>query len=285
MKRPVRRQSPGVVRHKPQQKAVTAYTRLAILGIVLFAGISTVVFALVRLPAFAIETIDIVGRFDNQSFGETVNGYKGRNIFLFNTNKEELSLKSRFPEILTISLHKTWPRSVSVIVNQRVPLAVLTFDNTEATESAATESASRFPSPASGFYIDEHATPFVLLQQQDLLGYATTSATTRTHPTLPLLWYRNPDVSVGRPVYDPYVKATMEFLALYEPRDVAHVKQLSRDSILLYLVDGIKVIITTNRKVSDQVAALQTVLRSTTIERKKISIIDVRFDNPVVTKR
>lgn len=63
------------------------------------------------------------------------------------------------------------------------------------------------------------------------------------------------------------------------------VSPIDSSSYLITLSAGEEVIITTKKPFIDQVSSLQLVLSRLTIEGKRVSRIDFRFDTPVLTER
>lgn len=63
------------------------------------------------------------------------------------------------------------------------------------------------------------------------------------------------------------------------------VAPIDSSSYLITLIAGEQVVITTKKSLVDQVSSLQLVLSRLTIEGKRVSRIDFRFDTPVLTEQ
>lgn len=289
---------PKSARYKPRQSVLAHRTnspkkpgkiiRKAIWFLILLGSIGIVLIGLLRLPAFAIKQVERVGAFEYQGFEQDINDFKGKNILLFQPAKEANKLEKKYPQILNITIKKVWPSSVTVLVNQRLPLSVLgeTLEIPVGT-SSATQSAT-ITKITKSYYIDQAAVPFIELNESELnqFALATKSAVESGKSRLPLVLYtaRQP-IIVGKQITDRYISQVLQFIATYRGGDVVSVKRYDADSGMVYLQDGVRILFSLTKPVDLQVSALQTILESTTIERKKILVIDVRFENPVITKR
>lgn len=54
-------------------------------------------------------------------------------------------------------------------------------------------------------------------------------------------------------------------------------------NLIVHLIDGSVVILSSKKDIKNQISSLQLILSRLTIEGKKLKILDFRFDNPVVS--
>ncbi len=78
---------------------------------------------------------------------------------------------------------------------------------------------------------------------------------------------------------------TLKSLLLEKNIAFSLVSSWDSSSYLIKLVSGEEIVITAKKSLVDQVSSLQLVLSRLTIEGKRVSRIDFRFDTPVLTEQ
>jgi len=97
---------------------------------------------------------------------------------------------------------------------------------------------------------------------------------------LPLIYWVNDELAVGKQVNTQQLNNLREILAKLGPMELIRVNEAG--NLMLIGSDKQRMLFSLNREVNSQLASLQLIQQKSKIESKEINLIDLRFNKPVV---
>lgn len=172
----------------------------------------------------------------------------GRNIFWFKGGKIERKLKSRYLTIEEIVWERNLPHTVEMKIHLRRPLALL-----EGKEGGS-----------------------FLVDKDGLLFYS------REKSSLPLIKIPKP-LSLGERIGGEKINLFLSALWALRSQEVEVTDiRLKEDYLVLKVKDGPQVLLSKNWKEKEEVEKLTRILRNFTVQGRSLSLVDLRFERPVV---
>lgn len=285
---------PTIQLPRRQRKSASKLKRLTFFAFIL-VGFILLILVATKLPAFAIRTIIFTDTVDDQNLVNDVNVNQGKSLILFDTNNAIRTLTTKYPKARYIAIKKHFPNSLIVTIDARSPIAILVEserdDSFLGNNNASSSSAARKIKQGRHYYIDTEGVPFHLVA--DGQEIEATGSGNMQLPGLPLILVQSHgSIELGKKLDTPIIARAIEIIPEAQNRALAFLTFTdaplsqatdSAKGIEASLAGGITVLFSQEKPGSDQVAALQTILDSTKIERSKIKKIDLRFIKPYVT--
>lgn len=287
----------------PRKRRAASGRRLILASISVIGMILT---AFVILPAFTIQTVELSGIENDQVMRDELHALKGRNMLFLRTSTLEKKLAERYAYTANISVTKQLPQTLGISVEQRIPIAQLVVIEPKPTatqsvipDAMASASASRSATPSmssmpsistvrTSYLLDKHRVPFTVKGTTIAANYLDASNSGKRQVHLPyIVLEANQGVEEGKPIDDDYVKQAVSLTQVLvgTPLTVKEFRKQHAFTIQANFDGPFKVLFSTKKDAENQIAALQTVLLSSKIDRKRVSIIDLRFDKPAVTSQ
>lgn len=263
----------------------------------LILAIGGIMFGLFKSPFFKISSLEY--KFNNincvseDEIKKSVFGV-GQNIFFIDTSLIEKSLTSKFECIRKVSVKKVYPQKLNIELSGRSPVAsVRVFRENEASGSAslvnvlqeiaspsaiATDSARLVTFEAErakltpntdyeSFWVDDEGNVFVQSSGEE---------------GLPVISVGDFKLSVGSNFGKDLINNLLTIFDKLRALNVGFEEvRLYKQSNLLVKSEKIILLDLTN-DLQKQLASLQLILEKAKIENENISVIDLRFDKPVV---
>lgn len=205
---------------------------------------------------------------------------KGKSIFSLNTTQLRQQLKSKFTCIQDVIVTKQYPATVSVMVNGRLPVAILgqvvnaddllSYPTLEATASshAALLNWQTQTDPNKFYYVDSTGLMF-----------------TQANGDLQLeKFYLDGSVVDLNQKIDPVILKSALLVIMQLRKDEFNILNTRIDRVNNLLVNGdaTKLIFSLNRDVERQIASLHLIWQKAKMDSKQVVSLDLRFDRPVV---
>lgn len=204
---------------------------------------------------FSISEIEIIGadefvnKDDLRKLAET-NGL-GNFIFTFNTSDLEGKLRGNFLGAYDIDIEKKYPRSIKVIVEERVPLAIV----------KSSKDDQRYLVDKSGYVLSVISSRF---------------------SSFPIIHYDG-EVSVGIFLTEKIFPVSAEILRFADSEGV-RISTMSfyPKYVRLYTNTGVDVYIGAQKDIEESMKAIGALLRKLSLEGKKVTKVDLRYDKVIV---
>jgi len=179
---------------------------------------------------------------------------RGRNIFRLNSNQEAAAIKTDYPEIEEVVIKKKLPNRLLIDLVEREEFAALTTNGE--------------------IWLIVDSQGFVFRQRL------------KKPSNLPEIFWAGDglQVKIGQLVENQELKAGLLILQEIKNSFVFSNQLLIQpgEKITLRLTEGATVYLTAEKEAAPQVDSLQFILRQSKIEGKLPSLIDLRFDKPVI---
>ncbi len=225
------------------------------LKIILFLATAiAVVYFLLTSERFHIKKLSIIGADRFVSYDDIKNvistNTEGKNLFTFKVDDLQKTLQESFLGAKKITIQKQLPDSLKVLVQERVPIAIV------------------YRSEDEQYLID---------MEGYVLGYTSADNT-----ELPRMKYEDP-VSVGLFIDRDLVPIYIELTNLLESENIK-VSSMSfyHKYVGFTIEDGIDVLIGLDKNLHEMTKALSALLRKTKLESKELLRIDLRYDKVIV---
>lgn len=199
---------------------------------------------------FRIKNIEIISDkpcVNQNQILETIK-LESQSIFFFPQEKISIELKNKFSCIEEAKTIKIMPSTVKIIYKSKIPIAKIDSSVNKIT--------------LDGMII----------------------ATEEDSSNIPTIFLPNNSAGlVGQKITDPLVLSALRITDALLKSDFAPTNiRIVNDSITIYNQEDSVAIFSTKKSTSFQIDSLQKVLAKARIESKKISKIDMRFDNPII---
>lgn len=209
---------------------------------------------------------------------ESLNSFLARSLLTISQNEVQNKLTTDFLTIKEVKVKKELPDRLLVFYQERIPVAVIkTLYVYEEEVIEKNEVGEEIKKPkkteqAGSFFVDEEGLIFV--KKEGKFGL----------PEFILINHQN--LQVGDSISGQQVSSVLKIITnLKESSDLKIVKISFQESGLIEVIfsEGLEVLFGgVGKNIDSQISTLQTLHRRSKIDGKKISRIDLRFQNPVI---
>ncbi len=231
-------------------------------------------FLFLRSDIFQINKVELTGKIPNCA---TEEGIKltteavGRSIIFFNTSASKDGILKKFYCIADIKLSKIYPVTLKVAIFERIPIVAAARSQSLPEIAAATTSATTsavLASPSAFFAVDIAGVIFENLSQ---------------NTNLPKL-YLSENLTLGAKITDFAILWVLEFLEKSADYNLSFLEftKTQEEVLLGRTKDGVQLIMSAKTDPGKTAASLQAILREAKIEGAKFSILDLRFEKPIL---
>ncbi len=237
--------------------------------IIVFVSAGYMVF---RSRVFAIKNFDLQKEDANcveDSYIKEKSGILGRNLLLFNGEKDSKDLKKQFICIKNVNFSKIIPNKIRInIIGRKSAMQLISVNNWEASASSLIENISTPSASLIGdFYIvDDEG---VVFSKESTLG------------DNPKVYFFKKGFLIGVQLQDESLKKAQIIINQLRNNGI-EVKSMTIYNNL-FIVDSLpRVIFSLDGNVDVQIASLQLILQKAKINGDNLAFIDLRFDKPIV---
>ncbi len=278
-----------------------------IISVILLGGLTLLLFGIIHLQFFTVEKVVIEGIPTSDAFVNDLNAQKGKNMLFLSTNSLAKQLAKKYPQADHLVISRQFPSTLKVSVDKRQAVAQLiivrqqtTTDQAQETPNAtvtATVSATITKMQYDQYYIDSHAVAFARIESGDPFYNANPSTTSAQLQALsaPTVFYLSiENIVLGTKLTDAYIQTALNIITESEHKafkmrefdnfnnQLPSIQNIPGQSFEGTTDDGILVVFSSKKPAKQQVDALQIILASSKIDKKKIGKIDVRFNKPTI---
>ncbi len=251
----------NVRRRKNTEQFIENITVEKIAMLASIAAFFSLIYFIVWSPFFKVKNLNIG---DEQVKQIVANQFTGKNIlFLRQTNVAGYVI-NKDPRIDGLVLEKKYPRSLSIKVSYRKPLAVVL-------------SAAKTTSKKEGQRVVKMR-KYLIDDQGIVFSQATTSA------RLPSFELGSKKIDIGDRLQSENVVNYLQILSHLRRAgiEVGTLKVMEQETVEIQLSDGTLVLLSSSRNPEKQIEALQVILTKYKIKETALAKVDLRFDKPVV---
>lgn len=255
------------------QKKIVIPFKFATLALLIFMVFISF-FLFLRSDIFQINKIEISGKISNCA---TEDGIKltteavGKSSIFFNQKLAREKILEKFYCIGNVLLTKKYPAGLKIEILERIPIAA--FIQIEALPNLATATSSATTSavlatPSAVFVLDKEGVIFGNLGQNS---------------TLPKIF--SPEkLTLGGKISDSVILWLLEFLEKTENYNLSFVEFIKTQEGVIFgkTSDDIQLILSAEKDSGKTAASLQAILREAKIKGTKFSILDLRFEKPIL---
>lgn len=248
--------------------------------------IAAFLYGLFESELFKVTTVSVEGIYSNAKFNDEIQHWRGKNLLLFNAKTYTKHLQTTFSELTNVRVSKRLPHTIVVSVYQREPVALLvTLEIPQATDSAT---PSARPTIVTGkYHLDAFGVPFAKVDEEGVVTIEASKAASQIVSSLPLFFYpKNGSITMGQKIDDPFITQAIAVSqkSASTPLQFSQYTKLTEHSFEAKMSNGLKVFFSNDKDVASQLAALQMIYESSTIDKRaELKTIDVRFAKPVLT--
>lgn len=206
-----------------------------------------------------------------------------KNIIFINVSRVESSLKTKFFCIKSVKMQKIFPGKVSLQIIGRVPVAILSIQDTQVAspsaflqkfqESISTVSAEVSPSSLFDFFSSTDGSNFLIDEEGVVFAYFSDQI------SLPKIYY-DEAVTLGQKIDENSVKNSLQILQKVKSYGL-EVREAKIYMENLFLASSPRIIFKLEN-IERQLASLQLILNQAKMNGENIEFVDLRFDKPVI---
>lgn len=254
------RKPSGLKYHQKKKILKIIFLGLALLLVLFFTIIN---FLTIKKIIIEPDLISCAGK--KQLLGQL--NLQGKNIFLVNLRAIEAKLKGPFPCIAEIRFERFFPDQIKVIISERKPAAII-ITTVEASSSARLNDENfvvNIASASGSFVTDKEGFIF----SNNIGGL-----------NLPTIGFDG-ELKVGVQMEKKDLLATLTVLSKLREMSLNPLSSRILDG-RLYISADPKIVFSLRKDYEKQLVSLQLILHKAKIETKKVTIIDLGFDKPVI---
>ncbi|HSX39543.1 MAG TPA: FtsQ-type POTRA domain-containing protein [Candidatus Saccharimonadales bacterium] len=236
-------------------KKVVKLGNALFLPVLILAILSVLYLVFFKLDTFKIKNVSVQGAKKYVSYNDlqtlVQNKALGQNIFLFNSQQLNHVLTDTFLGAKTIEVDKNYPNKISIVVNERVPTALL--------------------------YKEDKNQAYIVDTDGFVLGPADTAL------ALPRIKYQG-NIKVGTFIDSKLIPAYFELMSDINDQKIK-VSSISfyPRYMQLYVDNATQVNISSDKSISDSLKLFTEVYKQLSLQGKKVSKVDLRYDKVIVS--
>jgi len=283
------KRSQKVIVSDSQRQIIIPFRSISVSAIFILLIVS--IYLLFRSDLFLVHHVRVDGEIkDCATEDEIIRSLDvlGRSIVFLNVSRSALRVQSAIVCIGDTIVKKEWPDKVKVDIKPRKGVALLAKKGNnesiqEATASVQATLSAKLLKVATISVSEASQSPdLFLVDRGGFIFKKIASSTAYPYPKIDVA--KKIDFKTGEQVKDQAILTAISFLEIASSLDMkvesGQIDQ--KDKIVLFLDEGIQVVLAKDKDVKNQAASLQAIVREAKIEGAKIISIDFTFDKPVL---